>query len=74
MFQRILADFAQAQVLSYDPNASTVFESLKSQRIRVATMDLRIAAIAISQDKTLLSRNLTDFRQVPGLRVEDWTV
>src|SRR5436190_2174712 len=42
MFERILADFAQAQILSYDPKASAAFESLKSQRIRFATMDLRI--------------------------------
>src|SRR5207237_9851663 len=44
MFERILADFACAQILSYDQKASAAFESLKSQRIRVATMDLRIAA------------------------------
>jgi len=36
-------------------------------------MDLRIAATAMANDFTLLSRNLVDFRQVPGLRVEDWT-
>jgi hypothetical protein len=30
-------------------------------------MDLRIASIAIATDSILLSRNLRDFRQVPGL-------
>jgi tRNA(fMet)-specific endonuclease VapC len=36
-------------------------------------MDLKIAAIVLSHDATLLSRNLMDFRKVPGLKVEDWT-
>ena len=35
-------------------------------------MDLKIAAIAVAEDATLLSANVSDFQQVPGLRVEDW--
>jgi tRNA(fMet)-specific endonuclease VapC len=37
-------------------------------------MDLKIAAIVVSRDATLLSQNLADFRQDPGLQVEDWTI
>jgi tRNA(fMet)-specific endonuclease VapC len=37
-------------------------------------MDLRIAAIALAHDALLLSRNLKDFRKVPGLCVDDWIV
>jgi predicted nucleic acid-binding protein len=33
---------------------------------------LKIACIAIAHDAVLLSRNLGDFRQVPGLKVENW--
>jgi tRNA(fMet)-specific endonuclease VapC len=40
----------------------------------VGTKDLQISAIVLAHDATLLSRNLVDFRKVPGLRVEDWTV
>ncbi len=36
-------------------------------------MDLRIASVALASHSTLLTLNLRDFRQVPGLAVEDWT-
>ena len=74
MFQRILADFAAIAVASFDLPASNAFESLRASKIRVATMDLRIAAIALPNDWTLLSRNSVDFGRVPNLHVEDWTL
>jgi tRNA(fMet)-specific endonuclease VapC len=37
-------------------------------------MDLKIAAITIVQGAMLLTRNLVDFRKVPGLKAEDWTI
>ena len=70
----ILGDFARSQVLSYTSAAADVFEELKKQRIRVGTMDLRIAAIALANGMTLLTRNLVDFGRVPNLSVEDWTI
>ena len=70
----IHADFAASQVLPFDRSASDVFASLRAERVRIATMDLRIAAIAISNGLILLSRNTSDFGKVPGLRVEDWTL
>ena len=71
--ERIIADFAGAQLLPFDSSAATRFELLRAQRIRVSTMDLRIASIALQRGMTVLTRNTVDFRQVPGLRVEDWT-
>jgi len=74
MFGEVLADFAALQVLDYDERASVAYSSLVKQRIRVGTMDLRIAAIAIANNMTLLTRNTVDFERVPSLRIEDWTV
>lgn len=58
---------------SISTRAAEQFHELRRARVRIGTMDLRIAAIALVNDATLLSRNLADFRRVPGLRVEDWT-
>lgn len=65
--------FLKMNVLSYTSDAQTRFAELRRQCPRVKAMDLRIASVALTTDSTLLSRNLRDFRQVPGLTVEDWT-
>jgi tRNA(fMet)-specific endonuclease VapC len=61
-------------VLEFDEAAASEFERLKQSRLRIGTMDLKIAAITLAHGATLLTRNLKDFTRVPGLRVEDWTV
>jgi len=65
--------FCKMNVVSFGQDAQDRFESLRRQRIRIATLDLRITGIALMTDSTLLSRNLRDFRKVPRLKVEDWT-
>jgi tRNA(fMet)-specific endonuclease VapC len=59
-------------LLPFDRLAAEQFHRLKSQKIRINTMDLKIAAIVLRHGATLRSANLRDFRQVPGLSVEDW--
>ncbi len=41
-----LQGFATAPVLPFDTGAIAVFDELRGQRVRVSTMDVRIAAIA----------------------------
>jgi tRNA(fMet)-specific endonuclease VapC len=37
-------------------------------------MDARIAAIVLSRELILLTRNHRDFGKVAGLAIEDWTI
>lgn len=74
MLGRLLSDYAAVSVLPFDDAAGAVFDHLLTQRIRVGTMDLRIASIALSRSLTLVTRNLSDFHRVPGLMTEDWTL
>ena len=69
-----LNGFAKAPVLSFDAKAIVIFDEMRQQKVRVSTMDLRIAAIAISNNLVLLTRNSGDFSKVPNLVIEDWTV
>lgn len=71
--QRLLDDYRSRPLLPFKDAAAYQFETLRRQKIRIGTMDLRIAAIALVNDAILISRNLVDFQKVPGLRVEDWT-
>lgn len=71
--QRRIEFFAAWEVLPWTEGAADILLDLRRQGIRIGTMDLKIAAIALSHRATLLSRNLVDFAQVPRLAVEDWT-
>lgn len=73
LLEEIRARYARAQVLPFDQQAVNRFQSLRSQHVRIGTMDLRIAAIALDRGMTVVTRNTSDFNQVPGLSVEDWT-
>jgi tRNA(fMet)-specific endonuclease VapC len=62
--------YCDARILSFN-EAAARFQALRKAHRRLSNSDLKIAAIVLSQDATLLSRNLRDFKQIPGLKVED---
>jgi tRNA(fMet)-specific endonuclease VapC len=72
--KELLEDLKSFQIINFDEDAHTRFVELRRQGIRIGTQDLRIAAIALSRNSIVLTRNRRDFEQVPGLRFEDWTV
>lgn len=59
-------------VLPFDPASSAIFERLRGAHRKTGRMDLKIASICIVNDLLLLTRNLPDFRDLPGLRFENW--
>ena len=61
------------RILRYSESAVARVARLKSLRLNVGLMDLRIAAIALENEAVVVSRNLRDFGRVPDLSVEDWS-
>ncbi len=68
-----LDDFKAANVLEFNTTAISLYQELVNQKIRVGTQDLRIAAIALSVNGILVTRNQRDFTKVPNLLFEDWS-
>lgn len=62
------------QILQYATQAQSIYQTLKANRIRVGTQDLRIASIVLAHNGVLLTRNLKDFEKVPNLLVQDWSI
>ena len=60
------------RILPFGDDAAGRFTQMRKDGIRVGSMDLKIACIVMGHGATLLTRNATDFEQVPGLRHENW--
>jgi tRNA(fMet)-specific endonuclease VapC len=69
-----LALFSAMNMMSFDLAAATEFQRLRRAYPRLGTMDLKIAAIAITQGAMVLTRNLSDFGQINELQAEDWSI
>jgi tRNA(fMet)-specific endonuclease VapC len=65
----VLSDW---EIVLFDERAADRFKSLRRQRIRIGTMDLKIASIALVSDALLVSANVRDYSLVPDLRCENW--
>src|SRR4029453_15882896 len=49
------------------------YRQLRPHHRRIGTNDLRIAAIVLEQHGILVTRNTTDFADIPGLQLDDWS-
>jgi tRNA(fMet)-specific endonuclease VapC len=65
----VLSDW---EIVPFDERAADQFAGLRRQRIRIGTMDLKIASIALVNDALLVTANLRDYSLVPRLRCENW--
>src|SRR5260370_16655832 len=60
------------EIVPFDEAAADRFVGLRRQRIRISTMDLKIASIAQVNGALLITANLRDFSLFPDLRCENW--
>ena len=63
------------EVAAFDRDATAVYGRVRTMLEKgqpIGSMDLLIAAHAISLDVQLITHNVKEFGKVPGLRIEDW--
>lgn len=65
------AFFEKVEVLHFDIAAANAYAKIRFKR---ASYDRLIAAHALSRGLTVITENEKDFADVPGLKVENWTV
>jgi tRNA(fMet)-specific endonuclease VapC len=74
MVDRWLAPYRS---LPFDDHAASCYAVIRHDLERrgavIGPNDLKIAAICLACDLTLVSANCGEFQRVTGLRVEDWT-
>jgi tRNA(fMet)-specific endonuclease VapC len=60
--------------LYFTPEVGNHFDRLRANKKlkRIGREDLLIACFALAHNATLVTRNLKDFKLVPGLAVENW--
>jgi tRNA(fMet)-specific endonuclease VapC len=64
------------EVAPFDRNATAAYGRLRAALEKkgqtIGSMDLLIAAHAVSLDVRLVTHNSREFGRVPGLKIEDW--
>lgn len=66
------------EILPFGESANNYYQNLLSEHQFLAKKrlekDLRIASIALSVGGTVITCNQRDFSQIPGIKIEDWTI
>jgi len=65
------------KILPFDTKAAAEYGKicayLQRQGTPIGTMDMLIAAHALSQNLTLVTNNVREFERVPNLQIENWS-
>jgi tRNA(fMet)-specific endonuclease VapC len=70
--RQLASDYQSITILPFDHVAALEHKQLRKRYPRLGNMDLKIAAIALTQGSTLLTRNYIDFGQIENLTIENW--
>jgi tRNA(fMet)-specific endonuclease VapC len=67
-------DLVKLIILPFRSAAAAEFDRLRQHKKlkKIGRADLLIASIALANGATLVTRNLRHFRQVPGLKLDNW--
>jgi tRNA(fMet)-specific endonuclease VapC len=62
------------QLVPCNKRTASEFDRLRKLRgvQKIGHVDLMLASVALARDATLVTRNLRHFRQIPGVKLENW--
>ena len=73
---QVEAILAAIEIIAFEPPADATYAAvrvaLEAAGRPIGANDLLIAAHALALDATLVTDNLSEFRRVPGLKLENW--
>ncbi len=72
--QQLATDYQSIAIIPFSRTAALEHQRLRKAYPRIGNMDLRIAAIALTNNAILLTRNESDFGQIVELHTENWTM
>ena len=68
-------NYCNIPLLGFNESAIQTNQQLRKRYPRLGAMDLKIAAIVLTQPAAmLLTRNTRDFGQIEGLSIDDWSI
>ncbi len=72
----LYAEVATFPILSYDKQSATIHAQIRANSRKkgktLAFADSQIASIAMANNAVLVTRNVSDFEGVGGLKIENW--
>ena len=72
--QKTAKDYCTIPILPFDRPAAIEHQRLPKAYPRLGNMDLKIAAIALVRNATLLTCNQSDFGIIQELTIENWSI
>ena len=63
-----ISEFTETSAFHY----GKIRSYLEKKGLPIGSLDLLIAAIALSENQILVTNNLSEFKRVPGLSLENW--
>ena len=75
IYEKFLEPF---EVISFDDKAAIQYAIIRARLEKAGTIigpnDLIIASIVLSHNGILVTHNVSEFKRIPGLLIEDWTI
>ncbi len=72
--EQLIIDYQSIVLIPFNQVAMLEYQRLRKLYPRLGKMELKIAAITLTNKGIFLTRNSTDFQQIDEFKIEDWSV